>query len=790
MGPDSASVIALSLSGVYQAPALTQRPDLPQARRVREFLTTIDNRQKLINTVSDMNTKLSESNDASLSDRLHKAIMKREEPFSATDLLTDEPSASRELVDQVLSRLTRMGALERLSRGMYSASSMRTLPESPLTPESPKPARVATLIWAIAELLRGDVKPADYGSFILPLTVMRRLDCELERTKEAVVKVAAKIPDLDGLRLDQKHALLNAAEASFYNASPLTLSRVLDDPAQVRANLEAYIGGFSPNVRDIFERYKIADRIAELDQKNLLYKVLKEFVAVDLHSKVVDNSEMGDAFEHLIRRFAELSNETAGEHYTPRDAIRLMVDLVLAGDSDLMTNRAALRSVYDPTAGTGGMLSVAEGRIKDHNKNARVTAYGQELNDESYAICKGDMLIKGQDVDNIKQGNTLSGDAFEDKTFDLMFSNPPYGVEWKKVQEVVEDEFEKRGFKGRFGPGLPRISDGQLLFLLHLVSKMQDIKKNPNGSRIAIVMNGSPLFSGGAGSGESDIRRYLFENDLVEAIVGLPTEMFYNTGILTYVWILTNKKPAERKGYVQLIDATGFWKKMPRSLGNKRRFMSDDDIDEVIRIHGNFENSEYSRVLKHEDLGYQAIVVERPLRLNFRTTVDRLALLESESSLTKGNLDLNRLRSALSTIPSETVFTSRTAFLKALDTALSKGKIVLKGPQYKSVWQCLSERDESAEICLNAKGKAEADPNLRDTDNVPLSEEVDAYFTREVEPFAEGAWVDHSKTKVGYEIAFTRYFYKYVAPRPLAAIDSDLTRITTEIIEMLGHLVS
>ena len=716
--------------------------------------------------------------------------MKREEPFSATDLLTDEPSASRELVDQVLSRLTRTGALERLSRGMYSSSSMRTLPESPLTPESPKPARVATLIWAIAELLRGDVKPADYGSFILPLTVLRRLDCELERTKDAVVKVAATISDLDGLRLDQKHALLKAAEGSFYNASPLTLTRVLDDPAQVHANLDAYIGGFSPNVRDIFERYKIADRIAELDEKNLLYKVLKEFVAVDLHSKVVDNSEMGDAFEHLIRRFAELSNETAGEHYTPRDAIRLMVDLVLAGDSDLMTNKAALRSVYDPTAGTGGMLSVAEDRIKDHNKNARVTAYGQELNDESYAICKGDMLIKGQDVDNIKQGNTLSNDAFEDKTFDLMFSNPPYGVDWKKVQETVEDEHGKRGFKGRFGPGLPRISDGQMLFLMHLVSKMQDVAKSPNGSRIAIVMNASPLFSGGAGSGESEIRRYLFEHDLVEAIIGLPTEMFYNTGISTFIWILTNKKATERQGLVQLIDAASCWKKMPKSLGNKRRFMSEEDIAQVIRIHGDFQDSEQSKILPNKAFGYHTIVVERPLRLNFSVAPERLGLLRLEPSLTKNGLDLANLISCLGTIPAEKLFLNREDFLKVLDAALKKAKITLKPPLYKVVWQCLAERDEAAEICLGPKGKPEADPDRRDTEDVPLSESVEHYFAREVQPHIVDAWVDNGKTKLGFEVPFNRYFFQYLAPRSVQDIDADLESVTRDIVHMLNAVTS
>ena len=653
-----------------------------------------------------------------------------------------------------------------------------------------KPARVTSLIWAIAELLRGDVKPADYGSYVLPFTVLRRIDCVLEKTKPAVVAAAKGIKDLDHLRVDQRLALEKAAGYKFYNASALTLTSVLDDPSHVRANLESYIGGFSPNSRDIFERYKFDVRIAELDEKNLLYKVLKELVAVDLHPSVVSNSEMGDAFENLIRRFAELSNETAGEHYTPRDAIRLAVDLLLAGDVDLLTNKAPLRSIYDPTAGTGGMLSVAEDHIKASNANAKVTAYAQELNDESYAICKADMLIKGQDVNNVVQGNTLSDDKFPDRKFDWMLSNPPYGVEWKKVQEAVEDEHEKCGFKGRFGPGLPRISDGQMLFLLHLVSKMQPTDKSPNGSRVGIVMNGSPLFSGGAGSGESEIRKSLFENDLVEAIVGLPTEMFYNTGIATYIWILSNNKAEDRRGKTQLIDATSFWKKMSRGLGSKRRFMSEDDIAKVVRTYGDCEEDEFSKVLPNEAFGYRSITVERPLRLNFQNTPERLERLDSEKSLTKNGLDLEKLKAALISIDPGKVFKNRPAFFKALDAALKKAGINLSASQYKAVWQALSERDETADICTGAKSKREPDSELRDTENVPLGEEVQAYFDREVKPHVADAWIDHSRTRVGYEVPFTRYFYKYVPPRPLDDIDRDLTAITREIVKMLDEAIA
>jgi type I restriction enzyme M protein len=655
-----------------------------------------------------------------------------------------------------------------------------------------KATNVSGLIWSIAELLRGDVRPADYGSFILPFTVLRRIDCVLAKTKPAAIAAAKGIKDLDTLRPDQKLALEKAAGRGFkfYNASALTLATVLADPSHVRENLDSYVGGFSPNVRDIFERYKFDVRIAELDEKNLLYKVLKEFVAVDLHPGIVLNPQMGDAFEHLIRRFAELSNETAGEHYTPRDAIRLAVDLLLAGDADLLTNKAPLRSVYDPTAGTGGMLSVAEDRIKAYNANAKVTAFAQELNDESYAVCKADMLMKGQDVNNVVQGNTLSDDKFPDKQFDWMLSNPPYGVDWKKIQEAVEDEHEKRGFKGRFGPGLPRISDGQMLFLLHLVSKMQPIEKNPNGSRVAIVMNGSPLFSGGAGSGESEIRRYLFEHDLVEAIVGLPTEMFYNTGISTYIWILSNNKAKERRGKTQLIDATSYWEKMPKSLGNKRRQMTEGNIAKIARIFGEFEEGEFSKILPNEAFGYKTITVERPLRLNFRVAPERLARLDEEKSLAKNELDLEALKNALRPIDQATVFKDRPDFLKVLDAMLTKARIELTGPQYKALWQALSKRDEAADVCKNSKAKPEPDANLRDTENVPLGESIETYFAREVRPYVADAWIDDEKTKVGYEVPFTRIFYKYVPPRPLHEIDDELAAITTEIVTMLGDVTA
>jgi type I restriction enzyme M protein len=442
--------------------------------------------------------------------------------------------------------------------------------------------------------------------------------------------------------------------------------------------------------------------------------------------------------------------------------------------------------VYDPTAGTGGMLSIAEDRIKAYNKNAKVAAYAQEVNDESYAICKADMLIKGQDVRNVVLGNTLSEPAFQDMTFDYMLSNPPFGVEWKKVQKAVTNEHNQKGMKGRFGPGLPPISDGQMLFLLHLVSKMRPVEKG--GSRVGIVMNGSPLFTGGAGSGPSEIRKYLFEHDLVEAIVALPNDMFYNTGISTYIWVLTNKKQQERCGKVQLINAVDFYRKMRRSLGSKRRELNEEDVARIVRIHGAFDNSEFSKVLRNEAFGYRSIVVERPLRLNFQISPKRIERLHQEPVLTRNGVNLKKLDDALLTIDPGRIFTSQVAFLKSLDAALKKARIALRDAQYKAVWQCLSDRDENAEPCLDRRGKPEPDSDLRDTENVPLEEDATAYFDREVKPFVPDAWIDHGKTKIGYEVPFTRFFYRYVPPRDVKSIDRDLAALTADIIEMLNEV--
>jgi type I restriction enzyme M protein len=574
---------------------------------------------------------------------------------------------------------------------------------------------LSSFIWSVADLLRGDYKQSEYGKVILPFTVLRRLDCVLEATKPAVLaEFEAKFKA--GLNPDP--FLLRKSGQSFYNISPLDLGKLLGDQDHIRENLYAYIQGFSPAARDIFERFEFFTQVERLAKAGLLYLVTEKFANIDLHPDVVDNAQMGLVFEELIRKFAEISNETAGEHFTPREVIRLMVNLLFIEDDDVLTSgNAVVRTLYDPTAGTGGMLSVAGEYLLEHNPAARLTLFGQELNDESYAICKADMLIKGQDVANIVVGNTLSDDGHSGRKFDYMLSNPPFGVEWKKVEKEVRKEYEQKGFDGRFGPGLPRVSDGSMLFLLHLISKMRPAVDG--GSRIGIVLNGSPLFTGGAGSGESEIRRYVLENDLAEAIIGLPTDMFYNTGIATYVWILSNKKPAARKGKVQLIDASAYWQKMRKSLGSKRKEMSDEHIAKVTQLFGEFieakeDGKPISRIFNNADFGYTTITVERP------------------------------------------------------------------------------QRDEAGNVVLGTKGKQKGKPQpdsaLRDTENVPLNEDIDAYFAREVLPHAPDAWIDTEKSKVGYEIPFNRHFYVFTPPRSLHEIDEELKTVAANITKMLEGL--
>ncbi len=473
---------------------------------------------------------------------------------------------------------------------------------------------LSSFIWSVADLLRGDYKQSDYGKVILPFTVLRRLDCVLQPTKAAVLAEFAKRKQAG---INPEPFLLRKSGQRFYNTSPLDLKKLMGDQDHIGENLRAYMHGFSPEVRDIFDHFDFHSQIDRLHKAGLLYLVAEKFANIELHPDTVSNTQMGLVFEELIRKFAELSNETAGEHFTPREVIRLMVNLLFIEDDQALTKPGVVRSIYDPTAGTGGMLSIAGEHLAAHNPKARLVMYGQELNPESHAICKADMLIKGQDIANVIFGNTLSDDGLPGKHFDYMLSNPPFGVEWKKIEKEVRKEHDEQGYNGRFGPGLPRVSDGSLLFLLHLISKMRPAKDG--GSRFGIVLNGSPLFTGGAGSGESEIRRYVLENDLLEAIIALPTDMFYNTGISTYVWIVSNHKPAPRKGKVQLIDASGFWQKMRKSLGSKRKELSAEHIEDITQIFGRFktvtrDGVPISKIFKNEDFGYRTITVERPLR--------------------------------------------------------------------------------------------------------------------------------------------------------------------------------
>lgn len=648
----------------------------------------------------------------------------------------------------------------------------------------------AAFIWSVADLLRGDFKQSQYGRIILPFTLLRRLECVLEPTKESVLaqyQKAKEMPEEAAHKL-----LLHSAKQPFYNTSPMDLGKLGQN--QVLDNLESYIHSFSPDAREIFDYFSFTDFLVQLNEANLLFRVAGKFAEMDLHPETLSNHDMGLVFEELIRRFAESSNETAGEHFTPRDIVRLTTSLVFCGDDSALSKPGVVRSIYDPTAGTGGFLSSGMEYLHEINEGARLATFGQELNKESYAICKADMLIKGQEVSNIKQGNTLSDDQLTTNRFDYMLSNPPFGVEWKKVQKAVVDEHKQKGFGGRFGPGLPRVSDGSLLFLLHLISKMRSPEEG--GSRIGIILNGSPLFTGGAGSGESEIRRYVLENDLLETIIALPTDMFYNTGIATYVWVLSNHKPEERKGKVQLINATDSFDKMRKSLGSKRKYLTEPQIEDIVRLYGNFEESETSKIFKTTDFGYRRITVERPLKLALypKDELKREALVADKAW---AKLEVSLQEAVLKALDafSEEKLLSRSKFDKQLKANLDG--IKLPATALKLLHKHLGEQDEEAEVC-KAKGKPEASSDLRDYENVPLSEPIEGYFQREVLPHVPDAWIDESKKDerdgqvgvVGYEIPFNRHFYKYVPPRSLEEIDADLDKVSAEILDLLQEVHS
>jgi len=664
---------------------------------------------------------------------------------------------------------------------------------------------LGSFVWSIAEILRGDFKQSEYGKIVLPFVVMRRLDCILEPTKDAVLQAAEGLPDgVDDFTRDMILSGAVGADVRVYNRSRFTFASLHgQDAGQLHQNLIDYIRGFSPNVRDIFlDKFLFIDQLKRLNDAGILWQVFERFCQVDLHPERVSNAEMGYLFEDLIRRFSEISNETAGEHFTPREVVRLIVDLMIAQDDAKLTGRGVIRQVYDPACGTGGMLALTEEALKEFNPSIRVELFGQELNGESFGICKSDMLVTGHDPEQIAYGNTLTQDAHTGRSFHYMLSNPPYGVDWKKYQEPIREEADTLGFDGRFGAGLPRISDGQLLFLQHMISKMRD---DETGSRIGIVMNGSPLFTGGAASGESEIRRWMLERDLVEAIVALPTDLFYNTGIQTYVWLLTNRKPRARAGKVQLIDASGerFWKSMRRSLGSKRREIPEEARKEIVRIYADMLNGEgaygdVSKIFDSTDFGYREIRVERPLRLNFQASRDRILRLRDDRAFRKLDEDEQEEIEVVLLGMGDAAFRNRDAFEKALNKALKAEGTKIAAPVRKAILSTLSERDEEAGVCTDKDGNPEPDPDLRDYELVPLNEDWRDYVAREVTPFVADAWVDGSYRdakdgevgRVGYEINFNRYFYRYVPPRPLEEIDAELKALEAEIAGLLKEVAA
>ena len=713
-------------------------------------------------------------------------------------------------------------------------------------------------IWEIANRLRGPYRPPQYRLVMLPMVVLRRLDCVLEPTKDAVLKKreeleAQQMPEAAMVKLlgqaadpQRKHPL--------YNTSPYTFARLLGDAENIAPNLVSYINGFSETARRIFERFEFADQIEKLDASNRLFTIVKAMTDVDLHPDVIDNLQMGYLFEHLVMRFNEQANEEAGDHFTPREVIRLMANLIYTDEQDVY-KPGIYRTIYDPACGTGGMLSESEKLILSQNERAELALFGQEYNDESWAICCSDMLIKDEDTANIVLGDTLgdgkTGDGFEGDRFHYLMANPPFGVEWKDQKDVVEREHKTMGFAARFGAGLPAINDGSLLFLQHMISKMHSYEEGDEdqpGSKIAIVFNGSPLFSGDAGSGPSNIRRWIIENDWLDTIVALPDQLFYNTGIFTYVWLVTNRKPPERSGKVQLIDGTRFFQKMKKSLNNKRNEITEEQIRHLTRVYGTYQDGEtaevqtngepetrvISRIFENREFGFLQVTVERPLRMNFEATPERIAKLDEqtafvnlmtskkrkdtaavESEIAEGRKQQDDIRAVLATLEGNGRYMDREAFEADAVKAAERTGLKIPGPIKKAIFGALGERDPDAEICRDSKGRPEPDSELRDTENIPLRpatelplpmdfgpdkpndrlisafrEDIDAYIAREVLPHVPDAWVDFAKTKVGYEIPINRHFYVYKAPRPLDQIEADITALEGEIAKLLKGLVA
>ena len=659
----------------------------------------------------------------------------------------------------------------------------------------------ADFIWSVADLLRGDYKRSEYGRVILPLTVLRRLDGVLAPTKEQVLERRRRLPET----LSNVNPILNRITGvQFNNTSGMDLRRVLDDPANAADQLRQYVAGFSENVREVFEKFDLDTQITRLDSANLLYLVLGRFVDADLGPETVSNTEMGYIYEELVRRFSELSNETAGEHFTPREVVELMVNLLFIEDDDLLSKPGTVKTMLDPACGTGGMLSVSEQYLRERNPHARLEVFGQELNAETYAVCRSDMLLKDpENIAHIVHGNSFSHDGHS-RGFDYLLANPPFGVEWKKVKDEVDDEAKRLGFAGRFGAGLPRINDGSFLFLQHMISKMKPVEDG--GSRVAIVFNGSPLFTGAAGSGESEIRRWVLENDWLEAVVALPDQLFYNTGISTYFWIVTNRKKPERRGKVQLIDARGSWEKMRKSLGEKRKQVSAGGIAEIVRLYGEFEENDRVKVLLNEAFGAMRITVERPLRLRWEITDETMAAVAADRKLSK--LDDGTRKGLLSALAEHIGLSGTDREALAVKLAPVFSRFGLTRPQENAVWDALAVRDQEAPIITDRKGEPLPDPELRDHENVPLPEKqityeadpaarlesveyraaVRDYMDEEVLPYVPGAWVDYDKTKIGYEVPLTRHFYVYKPPRPLEEIDAEIKGLEKEIQDLLAEV--
>jgi type I restriction enzyme M protein len=706
---------------------------------------------------------------------------------------------------------------------------------------------IVSFLWGVADLIRDTFKRGKYQDVILPLTVLRRLDCVLAPTKEKVLQTQARFKG----KLENLDPQLRAASGfAFYNTSRYDFEKLLADAPHLAANLRNYIAGFSPNMREVLEKFDFDNTISKLDEAGLLFQVLERFKNVDLHPDRIDNPTMGTIFEELIRRFNEALNENPGEHFTPRDVVHLMVDLMLAGDEDRIRPKGVVRTVYDPCCGSGGMLMITKEHITlgwrrngevirgPINPEAEIHLFGQEVNPETWAVSKSDLFIKdptGRDADNIAFGSTLSNDRHAGWRFDYLIANPPYGKDWKRDEDAVRAEHE-RGVAGRFAPGLPRISDGQLLFLLHMLAHAKE--PNEGGSRVAIIMNGSPLFTGDAGSGESKIRRYILEHDLLEALIALPEQLFYNTGIATYVWVVTNRKAKHRKGKVQLIDASGFWAPMRKSLGDKRREIPPERAQDILKILADFRDGDTRRVMKdgkEEEVvvsrifptthfGFRKITVERPLRLNFQATPERIARLDEEKAFqslaqskkkgaagekerAEGRKLQDAIRALLGSLP-DTLFKDRAEFERVLREGARKAGLKLPVPVEKAILSALSERDETAAICRDKDGNPEPDPELRDTESVPLPEgddpadaegvpaSVRAFFDREVRPHVPDAWLDTGKRDprdgrvgvIGYEINFNRYFYRYTPPRPLEEIEDEIRAIEADIVRMLAEV--